>query len=191
MPTWTRYSCAKCKKPIRWEGHDLYYAIGVPYLSCDDCGTVNVRSSRRNEWDLMSWPRRLPVYITTALGGLLFGTAGGLALPMLAKEKLGLTLWGPEAIWAVAGAAIGLFIFARWQTKSIHESRERLAHETYRQTLLSLGIATGSITDLRPGAMPRIFPSARRVATILGWPVAVVALFTAFAFVLEHFFGGG
>lgn len=188
MPSWTGYSCGKCKKRILWEGQDLYYSIGVPYISCEKCGTVNDRSYRRNEWDLMKWPKKIPVYITTVIAGSFLGAGSGLAVQGLAIEKLGLTPWGPTAMWALCGAVIGLLVFGRWQKKAIQESRDRLTDESYRRTLLSLRIAAGSVVDIKGSPTERVFPTARRMGTVMIWFFVVMAIFVGFAFGIEHFF---
>jgi hypothetical protein len=177
----SRYKCGKCKSLILWETHGIYYAIGVPYLSCENCGTVNDRSYRRNEWDLMKWSTKLLVYGTTALWGVFFGFGAGAAIPEIAKEKLGWTLWGSVGMWAVGGAAIGVLMFRRWQEKAIQESRHRLSSESYKQTLLRLGIAAGSISNIKGSPTEMALFSPRRMVILVICLFAAMAIFVVFA----------
>src|SRR5260370_33664499 len=85
MAGWTFYTCGSCRKRITTESEDTFYAIGVPYLKCERCGTVNDRSSRRNEWDLMRWPMRAAIVATVVFFGVIID-AGGAALVLVALD---------------------------------------------------------------------------------------------------------
>jgi DNA-directed RNA polymerase subunit RPC12/RpoP len=180
MPAWTLYSCGNCKKRISVETQDTFYLIGVPYLRCERCGTINDRSTRRNEWDLMLWPMRAGVYATAAFLGAAFGGGGASALLAFSAEKFHFsnrvtgTLWGTVLI---VGGAIGAMLYWQWGVKAaIRESRERLSDATYIETLLSLGLASGSLEQGLQGASHRTVSSG----AILGYlALAAVIMFAA------------
>jgi hypothetical protein len=148
MAAWTFYSCGNCKKRITTEAHDTFYLIGVPYLKCERCGTVNDRSSRRNEWDLMLWPMRVGVYATAAFFGIIIGAGSATTLLAVGAQVFGFSARVTGTLWvvlAIIGAAMGVKLcWQRGAKSAIRESRERLANVPYVETLLRLGFACGS-----------------------------------------------
>jgi DNA-directed RNA polymerase subunit RPC12/RpoP len=166
MPSWTSYSCGKCKKRIVWEGRDAFYEIGVPYLECPKCGTINNRSNRRNEWDLMSAPKKASVYATAVLGSVFLGAGGGVAVSLGAQQAFGLEPWGSPGVWITAGVVVGFAIIGRWLLNTINDSRLRLEDESYRRTLIQLGLLDASYV-VRPLLLPAGVKARTRQSDLL------------------------
>jgi LSD1 subclass zinc finger protein len=152
MASSTRYTCGSCKKRIGTETHTLFYPIGVPYIKCAACGTVNVRASQRNEWDLMTWELKVRCFVEVAFLGVFVGLACGAAVSELGKEKLGVPLPGSVwfVFWPLLGALMGVVAMSYWLKADIRRSRKRLVDEEYVETLVRFGIVSSSPGHLRP-----------------------------------------
>jgi hypothetical protein len=151
MAAWTFYNCGNCRKRITTQAQDTFYSIGVPFLECERCGTVNDRSSRRNEWDLMLWPMRAAVYATAAFFGIIIGAGSATTLLVVGAALFGVAAQVTGTLWLVLtiiGAAVGVKLCWQWGAKpAIRESRERLSNAPYVETLLRLGFACGSLDE--------------------------------------------
>jgi hypothetical protein len=159
MARWTFYSCGKCKERITTEAQDTFYAIGIPYVKCEHCGTFNDRSSQRNEWDLMSGLMRGGIYATVAFFGIFGGVGGAAILVVVAESAIGFSRETAGMLWlllSIVGAAIGVKLC--WQlgaSSAIRESRARLSDASYVGTLLRLcfahpsQVAALAVTDRR------------------------------------------
>jgi hypothetical protein len=153
MATSVTYRCGGCKKRMTREIATLFYPLGVPYIQCPHCGSLNLRSASVNEWDLMTLDLKARCFVELTLFGVFFGGAAGSAVSGIAKDQLGFpqpsSFW--FAFWPLLGVLLGIVVMSQWLKARIRKSRERLANDDYAATLVRLGIASGATHRLTAG----------------------------------------
>ena len=153
MATWTFYTCGNCSKRIATEAQGTFDAIGIPYIECQHCGTVNDRSTKRQEWDLMSPLMRAGIYATVGFFGIFGGIGGASVLVLGADYAFGLSRQTAGALWLVLSVICACFgVKLCWNigaSAAIRESRARLTDAIYVQTLSRLGFVRSSGLDSR------------------------------------------
>ena len=136
MPTITIYRCSSCKKHLSTEDGGAFSEIGVPYLHCKACDTINLRDSRTNEWDLLVGSfRRIACYAYVPLLGIFAGSGAGLIaqelLKVCLKDCCNMSLPAADYLWLIVGSIAGCSLFARMLRNRIKESRIRMKDEGY------------------------------------------------------------
>lgn len=143
--------CRACGKSIAGAGPD-YRAIGMPIVECPHCGSVNRRSGRVNEWELIPSDAKLSLAFLAW-----FWNTGYVLLAVL---FVGLPLmraawpdapWGPlneDAPFDLPSVTIflsfvgGLGALVAWlrMRRQIAASKFRMSHAAYREALRQIGI---------------------------------------------------
>ncbi len=138
MPTFIRYKCAKCRKSL---GTDQpYFSIGVPFLICDSCETVNIIAENKTEWDLKTPYKKFSTSFDVWGLGIIIGAGAGLVCGLLLQEVLKVK----SGLIFVPLIALGIFVslpfFLKGLKKDIEASRLRMKDENYRSVLKHLGL---------------------------------------------------
>lgn len=142
------YKCSSCKTKLGRQ--DSYEAIGEPYLICPSCGTTNIVSKTRNEWELKTFSQRLEMYLGVALTTLAIGGGGALGIhgAVVYARHLFLQSQLPRLIDVQAVTLISLvttpicfWFFSRDLRKKIAGSRQRMRDPKYLVTLRKFGLS--------------------------------------------------
>jgi hypothetical protein len=166
MTVYEKSSCGQCGFTLQnWDVASR--GIGVPFLECPVCGSVNDRSTMGNEWDLMPGSQKtkllaLTFYWGFAVGGVLSAGLGLLAMEIWPSLKR-LSVASPEAlVIIIVGLSIGIggnFFLLR---REIMKSRHRLSDPDYAYVLEKN--YPGSLQVIR-SVLPNVGPRQEVVPT--------------------------
>lgn len=83
MGHWTTEKCRNCNKMLTSSYGGSAFTIGVPFIDCPYCGTVNDRSNSYNEWGLLDDNQKMGIIFIAWLSSIIYGTVWGAIISFL------------------------------------------------------------------------------------------------------------
>jgi len=122
-----------------------YYAIGMPFIKCQNCGATNDLSNKITEWSLMPRARKVMFMLLTMFWGLGYGIALTVLIAFIEDYFKGEPLY-----FIAAGMPLGILLSYVQLLREIRQSKRRMQDAGYRNSLIMSGFMEGEPTWLGP-----------------------------------------
>ena len=138
MPTLAIRKCGVCRKLL--EIADANETIGLPFIECTQCGSFNIISAERNEWDLMSGLKKFEWHSRIVIFAAFLGGGAGIMFFSILNKAQSSRRMTDILIYCLPFVVLLYSMLFLWLAGKIRRSRQRLTDPNYAAQLRRLGL---------------------------------------------------
>ena len=126
-----------------------YYAIGKPFINCQNCGATNDLSNKITEWPLMPVSRKISQTLLATYWGFGYGVVA-IVVIALAVSYIDPAQETVSPYVLAVGIGSGVLLSYAKLLRDIQHSKRRMQDVGYRNSLIISGFMEGRPTFLGP-----------------------------------------